>query len=62
MHQTVSGLLGFCAGPDFAYPPVEMEGLIARPIAELAGVPDDVKAVSEEPDAGNDTARAALLN
>lgn len=49
------------AGPDFAFPPAEVEGMIARPIAELAIAPVDIKASSEEPDAGNATTPALLL-
>lgn len=48
------------AGPNFAFPPAELEGLAARPIAELVSPPEDIKATSEEPEAGDTIMQAAL--
>ena len=48
------------AGPDFVFPPTELEGLAARPIAELVSPPEDIKATSEEPEAGDTIMQAAL--
>ena len=48
------------AGPDFAFPPAELEGSAARPIAELVSPPESIKAASEEPEAGDIIMQAAL--